>query len=1228
MNRRRTYIFLVLLFTMIGSAGILFAEVTVSYSSGNYNDDIFVTLDGITNNDEISYSFVENDPAPAIPYRGGMVLSAISGEERKYYLSFDINGSIKQFSYLIDKRHPLVPQIIYSELNDKSGYIFKENTDADIYYGYDEYNRDKTFQWEGELLSPPKSGFIYFYAEDDAGNKSETDFLMPEQIIENTYRYNLDIKSPVEGVFLNTQILYIEREGFEWIRYTLNGYDPVESGADYIEPVEIRRYGNVTLKIAAKPVNSDSIIKKEVNYQVNTKSPLKNIPVSGIYSEGITIKSYLNGYSYCLEDRSPGSDDLSFDKDLNINPIYGGVKYSTIRINYSEDPAQGDYRYFYVIDDRYPANPIINCSSRLPDENILDVSISGPSYSEIYYSTDGTTPGKTSMLYKEKFTIEVPENKNAGSIIIKARALSLNGKPSSVVSRIFAYDTQNPEKPVVDIERNNENGLYEIVYQDIDDEELFYALYSNGTENYPAKSDFRKVNRNDFFIDVPDGMLKEFMFIFASVDSTGNWSEFTEPITFTINKSIPEEPDIAFENNTITITSNYDVKYSYDIFKNGESVKSETGEYNSPIVLDSVYYNCTLNLNTEVSDDAGNHYKTSRKFNFPLKENQKEAVIFSQKTEDIYSGKEVSFYAYPDGIDDKLFYYLTEYYSDGTKNTQGPYETEGLITISGSENSKQDFYLEVFSVNEKTGGKSLVNSYEFVIDNEKPAVPEITGLENGAVVGDRVTVHAEHDQDSIVFLNYSDSLENIGYLFTKKSIVFNKPLVFDADDGEIKDVYLKIGAGDAAGNSVENPDIFHFKIDKKAPSIEGVNIFRDNTAKGQVVISVEGEEGAVYYYETGLKGEITDTPDFNSSFFTDSLKITNDKNTDENYIVKIIAADNAGNISRYPYSLMYNIDNLKPVVNDPEIITNDRYKKIFTNWPNSGDDDIFYRIIKDSSTMSDSEWTLYRKPFSIKYASDTSLVKIEYYSEDSNGNRSNIQKKEITLPTSVNTELVSGIENNSFYNKDQELMRLDRNSIIRYEISTEQVIPPRVSVFSPELPEILPFRIEDGESINYTVSLKEFRDHDDIIGGAEQVLKFTIDKQLPEPPVIGGISNGEYYLSDCNAYFQPSADKIFYTVSNDIKPSDNFNEYNDVFTIESPDGAYYGFTVKAYTQDFAGNRSAVKSWNITIDKEIIYVSAEGRDYYEGTRSKPFRSLSKALEQVKLSNRKTIFLEEV
>ncbi len=1181
------------------------AEEIINYSSGIYNDDILVSINIDNKYKDIYYSFGDEESTPAFPYRGGLLLSAVPGEKRNYSLNFLIDDELYGFNYIIDKELPSEPTAIFIDNEDGYGYIFKKDNDAKVIYGHDDYNQKDALEWSGETVPVPKSGYIYYYSVDEAGNRSKTKYIKPDDdpvLFSHTF---LNVKSPVEGVFSNPQLLFIEKNGFEWIKYTLNGTDPLTQGLYYSTPIEIRRYGNVIVRIAAKPFNSDKIIRKEIHYHVKTKAPLKNIPASGIYSGAVNIKKPLNNHRYCLDDRPVNSDDDLLDTDLKISPVYGGVKYFTIRLGNKD--LDSDFRYFYVIDDRVPSQPVIEVTKRLPQENLVDIRMYGPDYADIYYTVDGSTPVKSSTKYKGKFSLKLPEDKNAGSIIIKARAISLNEKSGNVVSEFITYDTKKPDKPEVLIEQNIKTGLYNLSYKIDEDDRLFYRIADSNDELSP-------IDKNNFFLDIPDGTKNNFSFVFSVRDSAGNWSEPTEPVNVSLDKSILAEPEISLNDGILTIDYSGEIEYSYVISLNGNIVFEDYGSYNESLDLNKyLAYGSILKLKIKIIDSNGNTHFRNFVYNSPVEAKEKQAALFSGNIENVYSGSEVEFNAYSDGLDDKLFYYLTEIRPDGEKILQGPIATNGKIIIYGAENKKKDFLLEVYSVEPKTNKKSKVKSYSFTIDNEKPAVPVISGIKNGTVTNQRVIISPQADDDSTLFLNYSESRSDLGIMFGQSSIIFDNPLVFDVDKGESKTFYLQVGAVDSAGNKTINNEIFSFVIDKKPPQINDVMIDKDS-------IRVLSPEKITNYYEIGLKGTFIKDPDENSPSFKKMYNFEDLKEKPGTYIIKIISVDEAGNELFYPLTYSVKIDNKIPKAPDrPDIILNEKLKKVFICWPDNYEN-IFFRI-------NNGKIQEYKHPFSYRYNGESSEFTISYYASDSINSTSKVNSISVKLPGKQDYLLAEGIMNNGFYKENLILESIKTNGIIRYEISTDQIVPPRVSVFSPLLPEKLPFKIAEGESINFIVSLKEFKSLEDEIGGAEQVIRFTIDKQPPEPPVIQGVDDGEYYLTDIVASFKLTQDYVYYSVQNNINEKGEFKKYIEPFEINSPNGMFNSYLIKAYTEDFSGNKSKIKEWNITIDKEIIYVSEQGMDYYEGTRSWPYASLNKALQQVDKSERKTIFVEE-
>jgi len=1216
-NRFLTVVIILLLLPVLPAFSV--TDDILNYSEGSYNHELLIKINQeFPGSGEIYYSFDPDIDIPDVPYKGGFLLSALKGEERLYNIKISASGQNYNYSFLIDRKTPEVPEAVYvTNENGESGYSFSNySANHNIYYGYDEYMKGAVSLWNGELLSIPKSGFVFFYAEDEAGNESNRELLYQRVTQSRNSRSRLEIKSPVAGVFANPQLIYIEEAGYEWIRYTLNGLDPVTSGAEYTEPVEIRRYGSVNLKIAAKPLNSESIINEEINYRVNTRAPLKNIPSSGVYSTGINIKSNFEDFRYCLEEREPLENDHVFREKLTINPIFGGVKYIAFRIKDFNSEGESEFRYFYVIDDRYPASPVISIDRKLPANNDVTVSITGPVYSDIYYTIDGSTPSAASNLYDKSFKLEVPVNRDAGSYIIKARAISLNNKSSEVITKLVTYDTKAPEIPLVTIAEIE--GNYRLNYKIQDAEKLFYC---SGDD----LDCFTEIDSDSFYLDVPDGMEKEFSFRFLTIDGADNRSEISEPVIVNLDRKPPEPAEVRLSDGLVIIESDDAAEYDYMLYENGIILENGRDYYSSPLDLfKDADAGTNLKLNVRTIDSSGNMTLSNYSI-YPFEPaSSSETFLFNSRNQNIYSGDSVTFHAYPDGIADELYYYLTKTSAGGDEITEGPFSTEGEIVVNGSADSTDNYLLEVYSVNKDSEKRSKVSSNNFIIDNEKPALPNISGIINNTVSSGRIVVSPDIDDDSRIFLVYSESEESLPSVFSSSSIIFNRQIVFDAAEGERKDYFLKVGAEDSAGNRIINEQLYNFTVDKQRPEMKLI-VEEDGEKADRIRISSAASESLKYYYEKGAKGSIIKEPGLDSEYFTDELFIDGRDGQEESVVVKIIAYDDAGNPALYPEYYYFNFDRKSPEIPaEPETVLIKDMRKLFVSWNKHEDDRIFYSI---SNIVNDetADFSEYDSPFSVKYSGAEELIAVKYFHQDDNGNRSGTSELIVRIPNVINTELVEGVKDNSFYNEDLFLTKLPEKKIIRYEIRTGEILPPEVTVFSPLLPDKLEFKTEEGESIDFLVSLKEFQNNQDVTGGAEQVIRFTIDKQPPAPPEIAGITNKEYYLSDQSVHFKGSEGTVFYNVSSVGDSGSDFKKFSEAFDIASPEGTYRSFLISAYSQDYSGNRSTISEWSITIDKEIIYVSPDGQDYSEGTRSRPYRSINKAVEQVKNSDRKTIFV---
>ena len=162
----------------------VYSDDILNYSSGFYNKDIFVQINNeFIGTESIFYTFDTDIEKPDLLYSGGFFLSAITGEERAYNLRILVGEKLYTYNFNIDHKKPILPQTL-SSFNEEgsTGIIFSDIGDGEqIYYGYDDHRKGDDSAWNGETIFLPHDGFIYYYSEDAAGNKSEYGILRADK---------------------------------------------------------------------------------------------------------------------------------------------------------------------------------------------------------------------------------------------------------------------------------------------------------------------------------------------------------------------------------------------------------------------------------------------------------------------------------------------------------------------------------------------------------------------------------------------------------------------------------------------------------------------------------------------------------------------------------------------------------------------------------------------------------------------------------------------------------------------------------------------------------------------------------------------------------------------------------------------------------------------------------------------------------------------------------------
>ncbi len=1188
---------------------------------GSYNSNIELSF-ATVKDFELYYSFNDSLDKKNVKYIFPISLSAANGESREYTIKvsarddFEIVQSLT-LTYTIDKNVPEPPVLNYTEgLYDQPLNLKFIDKNSNIYYELGSDIERKYKLWNGEEIAVEqadklKTEYIKSYSEDTAGNRSivkvQSFTMLP--IVE--VPESLFVLSPVEGEFLNSQLIYIDSSGYKWIRYSFNDIDPVTRGTSYIKPVLVTAVGNYKLNIAAMPYNSSTILKKEINFSIiNTKDIIVNKP-SGVYSEELNLKFNTAGLRFTLEERPVDSIDLRLPDLLSIIPIPEVVKYKHLRISQLDE--EGEYRYFYALDKRVPAAPVISVSSRMPISAVTEVRILGVSGADIYYTLDGSTPDRYSSYYRRPFKMEIPQNRTSGSLLIKSVAYFNDKSISPIASKLITFDITKPEKPILEIISKTPSEV-EIVFKNNSGNRIIFNITYDGTEpSEPELSSF--TGSESMKIKVPNGSVYDIKISAAYVNQAGNISEITK---MDINKTDtipPLPPEIQISENKITIIGEKTIWYK--ISENNFSNSQDYTVYNSPVVIstdDKDYIN--IKISAFSIDYFGNKSSVST-FNKIILDNRV-PVIPS------YSGvKNGGLYNSPRSLrfhtaeDIKIFYTLT--IDSSIPDNPSPETSETLeeyLFFDCPVNETRDYTVKLLASYPGSEMESKIEIISFRIDRISPRAPVIRSIRDGAVYNSNITIPKNEEGDYLWVL-IKDIIEPEDLTvsnFESNGILLDNDYIIKLDSKVEKKYQLASLAIDEAGNAIIGKDIIKFTIDKLPPLPPEVKI--DNSSVLFTNIRMLSPDMDDIKYEISFDGTYPPDPDRESPLY--DLPIQLEKEKLKSVFIKARTIDSSGNLSNEIIFKKILTDN--EYLSVPEIsVSQINSSKYLISFPSSPGNTIFMKI-------GDGEFLKITDPVYVGLR-DQNYLDIFYFSESSGGSKSSVAQHRIDKITSSG-KLITGVNNNKIYNTGRVVWKSNESRVIRYEVALGDDIPKAVNVFSPELTEPILFDAGKGETVKITLNVKEFSDNIPVLEKYDNTVSFVIDKTMPEAPTITGVSNNDFFTDNRTVELK-SDSSIFYRLSSDSGdlPGIEFEKYTEPLSFNVIQGKSVLFNIELYSKDSAGNRSITKLLQFTIDKANVFVSSKGSDGNDGTRDNPFKTLDKAIVFAGDSQRSIINIAE-
>lgn len=1202
---KRFICFLIIIYTAVSGSALDKDPVKTNYPSGSYNQEILLELKSESFGD-IFYNFGTDLNKEKTLYKEALHLTAMCGEKREYKLNIFIKkDNILEFAgkfvYIINKKSIESPRpILNSGIYRNDIEIDFGNTENTIYYTLSDRSPSSFVRWNGEPITvrqnyTQQNITLAAYCEDKKGNSGQVvkrDYIiLPAEKTPET----LKVYSPVEGSYLNSQLLYIDTTGFKWIRYSIGSNDPAKFGTTYRDPVLFKAKGDYVLNIAGLPENSTGIIKKTVKFSIKrTDFELVDYK-SGVYSESLQISITDPEFRISFND----NDTVSEFRESNGNkivfsPITGLRTYNSLRIASDSFPKGSEYRYFYVFNREIPGSPVISYEI-IRENKKIKVDISSKNNSRIYYTYDGTTPDKYSILYKNPFYVPIGNDALSGSVIIKAVCISENGLDSSPVAKLITYDYEPPGKPEIRIEKIN-SRKYKITVENSENNRIFYLpAYDGDDPGIPDMSSFH--GEKNMFLKFPAGVSGVFRMNAVLVDNFGNISDPTG-ITIPYDTSPPLPPEIRHEEGSIKISGKGKILYSFD-------KSSIYNEYKSPILEEEIRKHHIIRA--YIQDDEGYNSKITE-YSIPsIIKKTPDFKYFGVENNKIYN-KEVVLKTFP-AHGTVLFYSVKTNDEFGEKK---PLPSQ--IIFDCPENTERHISLRIFAERIEDSADYTETNLDFIIDRKKPKPPVFTSVKNMGVYNHDVILNTENtDNDIWLLIKQGDIEDKIPKLsmFYNEGIMINGSYTISGREDEETKYTVYAAAVDKAGNFTVTEKPVVFIIDFKAPSApEFRGIPTNGKANKDVLFSVYSENAADIYYTIEKNGKPVEN--MVKRLYTSSILLPAYDNEEAAYVIKAWTIDKAGNKSRKTSIAYVNIYRKTISVLEPEIFTdNDNFSVI--SFPVSGDLKVFYKIGKSS-------FTLYKRPFIVRLRNNIDYL--YYYSVDSYLNKSEVIKASITVNNRKNG-LVIGIRDNEVYNRGITVRKRFSDSSVYYELTDNE--DSTVTVLSPQLDSPLNLDSSDGQVHSFVLKVREFNPETLRPLSDEEIYRITIDKENPSIPTIAGVENKNYYQNSRNITISSSEGTVFYELfKNDVSLTNGFKKYSGVLKVDVNNGNFAEYRVSAYSRDKAGNRSPVITAEFAIDKAIVYLSSNGKDSYDGTRTRPLRSLETALSMALNNGRKVIY----
>ncbi len=1223
-----------------GAAAARSGYIFLSLISGTYNQDQTLRVEPVGSMFTLRYSFrdVDGSEGPWIRFREPLVLSAAPGEDREYRLIVRAEGQAgelerRELQIRIDKRQPAPPAILPAAgmYGDPVKVQFQSAPGTTISYSVQGDVMQSPVAWDGSPIAvgrPEEKAdyFVQAYAEDAAGNRST---VATARYSIDTMAPGLDVLSPVTGTFGNPQILALSFRNLSWVRYSDDGSDPATNGIPYTGPVMLRKQGATLIRVAAQPRSaSQPVVRREISftYAPEPGNGLLLDVDSGAYPQGVTahvLSAPAGSVYYTLWEKTPSDSDFLATTGIDLPASDAVPRTATLRMRALSDAgAWGvEYRYFYFLGRFAATPPTFVLADPEPLRGPSRFQVSAPEDALVSATVDGSVPNPRAPTGTDFIAIPA-----SASVTLRAVAFNGSGVIGTMAEKKVSVATDAAVKPVLSAADGPVRGTSVLTASAAPSAGLVFEMTSDGSDPPAPVSGSPRLSL-PLVLRVPFGMQRTFKIRPASIDAFGRIVAPGDVTTVVLKQRPPGQPAISPLPSSIALDEPASLAFAspakafVTISNDGTDPRDPDPAKDTPstsVPLPGAEGAVvSYRIKCLAVDDAGLASDVFGPFTYvvDLRTPQLPAVtgIADGGT---YNARQIA----PAVVDSPWTVHYTSS-ADGTVPPAPDAHSPLLAGASfrGEEGSITTFKVRLLAVSRNGKRTGEQKDLSFTIDLKPPDVPQLSGAPDGSIYARPVvlTPDAMPAGDTLYYSVGTGGADAPDPVAQGQKV--SGSLKFDSPDGARTDYLIRVATQDEAGNRSLYDRRYHFSVDRSVPDDPEVSGAPDSGLTDRPVTLALAASSPTIVYELTDDGSTPRLPTPSSTAYASPILLAGKTGAAVTYRLLGRAFNTLGTPSRAARIVTVTVDRTTPdAPGVPRMVQSPGNPSVaYLVWDAPSYGQVYYRVL--SATGKAADYVPYVGPVSVMIPPPGgSTIAGDAVVKSPSGAQSAPTAFTLSVETQLAPPTVRGARDGALVTQKTELNIAAPAGDVRYEIATDGSYPPAVTAASPLVPNPLVLDAADGQTVSVMVAARAFDPQGIALPSTELRFSLTIDKTPPDPPVAAGIEDGAYYQDSQKVTLLAPEGTIYYTVSNGTSvqlPSQTpADKYAGEFTLDPDLGRAVIYRIIAFTVDDAGNRSReIRSWTVTIDQQMVYVSPTGNDYAEGSRGQPVQSIGRALQ---------------